>query len=690
MTSPEVPRTADDPLVGQAICGCQVISLLCRGGMGRLYRARQLSLDRIVAVKVLSPALGSNEEFLERFRREARALANLHHPNIVAIHNFGEERDIHAIVMEYVEGENVADILARLGALPIPRAVNIIRQVAEGLAYAHERNIIHCDLKPENILVSAAGVPKLADFGLAKSIRGDSSSITKDGVVLGTPSYMSPEQCSGGRMDARSDIYSLGATFYRMVAGRDVFEGPDAFSIMLKHQNELPEDPRRYNPAIPNGLVKIILRMLEKPREARYQAAAEVVRALIPFDREGAAKAATVDSLAYPSREFAIAREAVESGLVTLEQLRQCMERQAAGGGAAADIPVLLVEEGILTEAQVRQLAESARAADQAYTDAEFARLAIEAGLVSKEHASEALRQHRARGGGEPKVLLARFMAASGFLRQTQAAEILVRQLKVVQRQDDAEFVDLARREGVLREEEIERCIAEQRRREGIGQACVLRDLALELGLATATQLRQLFRKKMRQELLQYLEDWEKTRAERGKAIIPGEREIRLEETEPCPACKQEVGLAQTACPHCGANLGEARRQAALRGADAPPKGARQRTAGRKTTRTVLRRAAPKHAHDLPPGDKWQIRLPSGEPSGPIALEGLIKLIRENRVRPDTVLRGPLTRAVWRQARFTPRLCRLFGSCHYCGGKLAPDATACPACKANPDLPREE
>ncbi len=682
-----------DPLIGKVVCGCHILDLICRGGMGRLYRARQVSLDRIVAVKVLSPALGSDEEFLGRFRREARALANLHHPNIVAVHDFGEEGDVHAIVMEYVEGQNVADSLVRAGALPIPRAVNIVRQVADGLAYAHERNIIHCDVKPENILVNAAGVPKLADFGLAKSIRGESGSITRDGVVLGTPTYMSPEQCSGGRLDARTDIYSLGATFYRMVAGRDVFEGNDAFSIMLKHQNELPEDPRRYNPAVPNNIAKIILRMMEKAREARYQAAMDVVKALTPFDREGASKGSAADAFAHPHREFAIAREAVEAGLVSLEQLHQCIERQTAGGGAAPDLPVLFVEEGLLAEPQVQQLAERARAGDEAHADEEFARLALEAGLATKEQVSECARKQKALPGGEPKRRLGRTMAAAEVLKPAEVAELLMRQLKLVQRAEDAELLDLIRREGVLGEEEVERCIAEQQRREGLGRMWVLRQIAVELGLVPAARLRELLRKKMRHELLQYLGEREKSKADLARAIIPREREIKLEEEEPCPVCKGAVQLASEVCPHCGAALDEARRQVALDGAEGPAKGSRPRSQGRKTTRAVLGRKAAKRGGEEPPlpsGDLWQVRLPTGEASAPLTFDGVLRLLREDRVKRGTVLRGPLTLGVWRQAQFTPKLCRLFGACHYCGGKLSPDAAACPNCKADPDRPQEE
>ncbi|MBM4043075.1 MAG: hypothetical protein FJ290_31685, partial [Planctomycetes bacterium] len=564
--SPDTPSTPQDPLIGRTLCGCEIMRLLFQGGMGRLYLGRQVSLDRVVAVKVLSPSLGSDEEFLGRFRREAQALANLLHPSIVAIHDFGEEGSIHAIVMEYVEGRNVADILERVKVIPIPQAVNIVRQIAEGLAFAHERKIIHCDLKPENILVTASGVAKLADFGLAKSLRGESGHITRDGVVLGTPTYMSPEQCSGTRLDPRTDIYSLGTTFYRMVAGRDAFEGEDAFSIMLKHQNQPPADPRHYNPGIPHAIAKIVLRMMEKARENRYQSASEVVRALLPFDREAAERVQGMQQVEHPRREFSVASEAVGGGLVTPDQLRQCIARQEVAHGAGADLPTLLVEEGFLTQDQVQQLAERARSRDEAHTGEDFARLAVEAGLAQEGQIAEAVRQQKALGtGAEANARLPRLLTRAGLLRPAQVAELLLRQVRATQRTEDAELLEIVRREAALSEDDIRRCLAEQRRQEAQGRMAVLRQIMAELGVLPVAQLRGLLRKKMHKDLEQYLAERERGTGGAAEAIIPKDAAIGLQETEPCPSCRKNVAVAEQSCPYCGASLEEARRQAALR-----------------------------------------------------------------------------------------------------------------------------
>jgi len=694
----EAPQRPADPLLGRVLCGCEILDLICQGGMGRLYRARQISLDRVVAVKVLAPALGADEEFLGRFRREARALANLLHPNIVGIHDFGEEGDIHAIVMEYVEGKNVADMLTRLTIIPLPQAVNIVRQIAEGLACAHERKIIHCDLKPENILVTTAGVAKLADFGLAKSLRGDSGHITRDGVVLGTPTYMSPEQCAGGKLDPRTDVYSLGTTFYRMVAGRDAFEGDDAFSIMLKHQNEPPADPRRYNPGIPHAIAKIVLRMMEKARENRYQSASEVVRALLPYDREAASRGQGMQEVEHPRRESAVAMEAVEAGLVTAAQMRQCLARQEAGGGGAADLPTLMVQEGFLSEEQVRQLAERTHARDEAHADEEFARLAVEAGLTTRDQIAEALGQHKELPGAETHTRLSRVVGKAGLLRPAQVAELLLRQVRATRRAEDAELLDLARREGALTEEDIQRCLAEQRRQEAQGRIAVLRQVILELDVLPPTRLRALLRKKMRQDVERRLGERDTAKSGPAEAIIPRDLEIRLEEREPCPACGKGVEVARQECPFCGCSLEEARRQSALHGAAGPPQAPSPRAipiprpAGPAAKPAPAGQPPPAGADAGPPlrGDAWEIRLPNGEASNPLTFAALMKLVREKRVQPSTILRGSLTLGVWRQARFTPRLCRLFETCHYCGAKLAPAAAKCSACKSDPDRPHTE
>jgi len=679
--SADAPRAPADPLVGRTICGCELLALISTGGMGRLYKARQVSLDRIVAVKVLPPALATNEEFLARFRREARALATLLHPNIVAVHNFGEEGDVHALVMEYIEGESVADILARLNILPTSTAVAIVRQIAEGLAFAHEKQVIHCDVKPENILVTPTGTAKLADFGLARSLVGDSGKITRDGVILGTPAYMSPEQCAGSPLDPRTDVYSLGATFYRMVAGRDPFEAPDPFAIMAKHRGEPPDDPRRHNPELPSALAKVILRMMEKPRENRYRTAAEVAEALRAIERTLEPSHGFPDPVPYPRRHFTFVRDALQAGLLSPAQVRECLARQdAAGEPEESDLPALFLRTKLLTDVQVRTLEATARAREEALGDEEFARLALDAGMVTKDQVAECLRTQRGLPRARTRRRLHDLMVAEGILKPAQAASILFRQVKLAQEAEDAELLDILRSESVLTEADIQRCIKEQERLEAEGRIRVLRQIIPALGMLAPARLKRLLANRMRQRIEAHLAELEEAERERAEPIMPSEVHLKLEESEPCPRCHELIEVNARSCPHCGCRVEDARREAAILGKTTPA-----RTEGQEAGAA---QPEPRRAAASQEEADWEILLPGGEASRPISFAKLIRLIKEKRVQATTVLRGPFTQGVWRQARHTPCLCRFFGTCHYCDAKVPSGVRACPSCNSDLDRPR--
>jgi len=651
-----------DPLVGRTICGCAIVRLLGQGGMGSVYIGRQLSLDRIVAVKVLSPALSSNEEFLGRFRREARSLANLKHPNIVAVHDFGEEGAIHAVVMEHVDGESVADMLARTPILPLPQVLDIVRQVAEGLACAHRQGIIHCDLKPENILVTADGVAKVIDFGLAKSLRGDALRITQEGAILGTPHYMSPEQCEGIPLDARTDIYSLGASFYRMVAGVDVFDADNAFAIMLKHKDEPPADPRRFNPDLPAAVARVLLRMLAKRPEDRYQHAGEIAAAL----SEDALAAPEREAEVSPRHEVDFLRDALEAELIAPDQARACVAE--LGDEPVAD---LLIRRKLLTPEQAEQVRARGAAREQARRDQQFVRFAIDAGLVASEQVARCLRIQQASRERGHLVKLSRILVDEGVLDQRDVVRVLLRQLKDAQRREDADFLLLVSDRGLLSEAEVSRAKAQQRRAEASGHHKLLRQVVVELGLLSDMQVAELVAAKLRAALAAVAsEDESKDRD--GGGVLFDEEALRVEETEPCAACGKPVEVGARACPACGRRVADALRQAALGGEAAGSPAARQ--AGREGEGT----------------GKWAIRMADGEPSKPLTGKAIVQLAREKRLKPETVLRGPLTGGVWRQARHVPRLCRLFGVCHFCEGSLPSKATCCPACGADPDQPAGE
>ena len=262
------------------IGGYEIISKIGEGGMGVVYKARQISLDRVVALKVLPPELTRDRRFVERFRREGRLAAKIPHPNAVQVYEIGERDGRYFMAMEFVDGSDVATTLLQ-GPLPESRALAVVLGVARALAVAHERGIVHRDIKPANIMVTSKGLAKLADLGIAKQTGGLGESLTKTGAALGTPQYMSPEQCRGEKsIDGRSDIYSLGATLFHMVCGRPPFDGETTLSVMRKQIEEPLPDPREANPRVSDGLASLIRRMMHKDVSRRYQNCGELIAAI--------------------------------------------------------------------------------------------------------------------------------------------------------------------------------------------------------------------------------------------------------------------------------------------------------------------------------------------------------------------------------------------------------------------------
>jgi eukaryotic-like serine/threonine-protein kinase len=262
-------------LIGQTLGRYQITSQLGEGGMATIYKAFDAELERYVAIKVLRPDISQASDFLERFKREARALARLSHPNIVPVLDFGEyipEGSVHHLpylVMEYVPG----GALRRVPGFPVPpsEAAKLLAPIARALALAHSRGIIHRDVKPANFLVAEDGRPMLSDFGIAKMLETESASrLTREGVGIGTPEYMAPEQGQGGEMDQRVDIYALGVVFYELVVGRVPFEADTPLAIVIKHINDPLPPPRQINPELPEAAEKILLKALAKNPNHRF------------------------------------------------------------------------------------------------------------------------------------------------------------------------------------------------------------------------------------------------------------------------------------------------------------------------------------------------------------------------------------------------------------------------------------
>ena len=287
-----IAEAPGDPLIGKTLDDkYRLEARLGVGGMGTVYRARHLLIDRTVAVKVLSQRFVEDDAAQMRFRREAKAAGRLQHPNAVAVTDFGQTSDGYVyIVMELLEGRTLREILAKEAPLDTARSVALMLQAAAAVAAAHEAGIIHRDLKPANIfVVQNAEVPavvKVLDFGIAKLAaetleEEDAHTLTQVGAMIGTPRYMSPEQCDGAELTPAADVYSLGVILYEMLTGLVPFSGSTPLAIAMKHTSELPRPPREVIPSIPEGLEAIVLHALEKTPADRPADAAEFRRELL-------------------------------------------------------------------------------------------------------------------------------------------------------------------------------------------------------------------------------------------------------------------------------------------------------------------------------------------------------------------------------------------------------------------------
>ncbi len=253
--------------------------------MADVFLARDQLLDRPVAIKVLFPQFAADPTFVERFRREAQAAANLNHPSIVAVYDWGQHDNTYFIVMEYVEGRSLAEVIRSEGTLHPDRAAEIATDVAAGLGFAHRNGTVHRDVKPGNILITPAGQVKVTDFGIARAF-GSGDELTQTGSVMGTATYFSPEQAQGKNVDPRSDLYSLGVVLFEMVTGSPPFTGDSPVAIAYKHVQEAPPRPTSINPAVPKSLEIVIAQLLAKNQDQRYPSAEEVRADLRRF-REG-------------------------------------------------------------------------------------------------------------------------------------------------------------------------------------------------------------------------------------------------------------------------------------------------------------------------------------------------------------------------------------------------------------------
>jgi len=277
-----VTRTGVDPeldAVRKAFDERYIVeSLLGRGGMGNVYKARERTLDRYVALKIVPEHRASDEHFIERFRREARIAARLRHPRIVSVHEVGSMGAFPYFSMDYIEGSTLRQVVERRHSLPQEDAISLVVEICRGVAHAHAKGIIHRDLKPENVMIDTEGDVFVMDFGLARAV--EESALTQPGIIVGTPFYMSPEQLDGQKLDERSDIYSIGLILYYCLTGEDLFRAEGLAGVQAKHATLRIRDIVATNSLLPANLQDVLVSMIDEDRNMRTRSVKEILERL--------------------------------------------------------------------------------------------------------------------------------------------------------------------------------------------------------------------------------------------------------------------------------------------------------------------------------------------------------------------------------------------------------------------------
>jgi eukaryotic-like serine/threonine-protein kinase len=304
------------------------------GGMADVYLAEDQELGRRVAIKILNGRHANDDQFIERFRREAKNAAALNHPNIVSIYDRGEAEDTYYIAMEFLDGRTLKELIVGRGAAPVNVAIEYARQILSALRFAHRHGIVHRDIKPHNVLVDGDGRVKVTDFGIA---RAGTSQMTETGSIVGTAQYLSPEQAKGGEVDPRSDLYSLGVVLYELVTGKTPFDGETPVEIAMKHLSETPKPPSKLRRDVPPELDMVVLRALAKNPDDRYQTADEMEADLERVARGARVAAATVDTATRVMSKPAVAAAAASATAATMIA--------APPSSAAGAVPPAVVEE---------------------------------------------------------------------------------------------------------------------------------------------------------------------------------------------------------------------------------------------------------------------------------------------------------------------------------------------------------
>ncbi|MEK7486918.1 MAG: serine/threonine-protein kinase, partial [Planctomycetota bacterium] len=448
------------------------------GSMGVVYAAKDLNLnDRIVALKILPPESIKDQKLLGRFKREATAVVRFSHPHLIQGYEWGEFQKIHYFAMEYLEGESLKQILRNTRRFKPEEALKVVEQIASALKYAGEMGMIHRDIKPENIMITKEGVAKLCDLGLVKSSDDAlQNRLTVIGTVLGTPNYMSPEQASGEEVDIRTDVYSLGVTFFQMLTGTTPFSGKTAAEILAKHIREEPPLLSDLIPEIDIRYVHILDNMLAKKTENRYSPEElfdDVIRLRQDHDTKKRSPRVTrsLEQLKGSTSRYRLAsvcskediffgRTLTKNKAITFSKLRECLDHQEQMARANVEVSLeeIFQEKGYITAEQRRMVRQILDRHLQKEGDFLFARVALDEGFLSESQFQEFLKYHQEHLQKEAPLRTADFLLQKNLLppKTIEAINHLV-QVKRGAREDNA-FADLTFKAQFLTDGQIRKC----------------------------------------------------------------------------------------------------------------------------------------------------------------------------------------------------------------------------------------
>jgi serine/threonine protein kinase len=559
--------------------GYEILGILGHGAMGCVYLARQLSMDRQVALKVLPHELARDKHYLERFVREARSTARLNHVNIVQGFDVGYARGLNYFAMEYVKGRTLRELLDDRRMLPEAEVVEIAVQVGRALQHAWELGIVHRDIKPDNVMITESGVVKVTDLGLAKPQDGDGD-LTSTGIIVGTPNYMSPEQGRGLKaIDTRSDLYSLGVMLFQLLTGELPFRSPSPTVVITRHITEVVPSPQSRNAQLSDGICEIVKVLCAKSPDDRYSQPEEMVADLEALklglpSRRGPRKADLPQFKFRPcyvptEDEVYFIQIALHNKVVTIDQVRRCLELQETLSevGSVQSLPDIMADQGVISRRHLEKILEAQRLQPRKAPDSFFGRIATKLGLVSRAQVKEALaRQKELRGQGRHRRI-GDILEAIGYLELKDKVRVLTEQARIRQALENRRFGNIAIRLKFVTRWQLEEALRIQERQISDNKPVErLGTILVDEGLLTEQARRVILRSQRRHEMTgesivdlvaQVVE--EGMPADLGRPSLEADLgglfdnvQIKGMGVEICPFCGNRLRAGAIACSKCG------------------------------------------------------------------------------------------------------------------------------------------